>query len=432
MIPNSPLPRTTHTQLSGRWLILARLVWGVLVAFAFLVFITSIPVYFAHLQTVCVHGSCTPGQLTPQNEHMISNLSLYAAVLVVFNVATSLVWLAVGIVLFLRRSDDWMALLVSLTLMVVGAAPPDASGLGWWPTRVTVFLSVVLLFLVFCLFPNGRFVPRWMCWLPVVYSALNVLDFFADGPTTLPSWLVPFYFLLAFGCIGLLGVAQIYRYRHVASPIERQQSKWVMFSTSTVIVGVFTFWVLTLFFPLFAQFVSLYDLFFNPITIGLIVLIPLSLGMAILRYRLWEIDVIINRTLVYSTLTVILALIYAGLVIMLQSLLRGVINQTSDVAIVTSTLAVSALFQPLRQHIQKMIDHRFYRQKYNAAQALVEFGNHLRLREDIDLTTLTDDLLDVVQETMKPTHVSLWLRPFEQQEARNRKTQRLPHIDESL
>ena len=140
--------------------------------------------------------------------------------------------------------------------------------------------------------------------------------------------------------------------------------------------------------------------------------IPLSIGFSISRYRLYDIDVLINRTLVYGTLTVLLALVYFGLIFVLQYLLRGIISQNNDVAIVVSTLAIAALFQPLRHRIQVIIDRRFYRRKYDAAKIVEAFS--ATLRSEVDLATLHEHLVAVVQETMQPTHISLWLRMDEQ------------------
>ena len=141
-----------------------------------------------------------------------------------------------------------------------------------------------------------------------------------------------------------------------------------------------------------------------------LVLIPLSIGFAILHYRLWDIDVLINRTLVYGLLTATLALVYFGLVFVLQFLLHGLVNQ-NGISIVVSTLAIAALFQPLRRRIQGIIDRRFYRRKYDAARTLAAFS--ATLRNEVELDQLRKHLLEVVQETMEPEHVSLWLRTDE-------------------
>jgi hypothetical protein len=147
--------------------------------------------------------------------------------------------------------------------------------------------------------------------------------------------------------------------------------------------------------------------------------IPVTLGIAVLRYRLWDIDVIINRTLVYSTLTGILALVYAGLIIALQALVHALTGQASEnpLAIVGSTLVITALFQPLRQRTQFVIDRRFYRRKYDATRTLVAFS--ATLRNQVDLDQLNEQLLAVVEETLQPTHVSLWLFKPEKNEKSN-------------
>ena len=161
-----------------------------------------------------------------------------------------------------------------------------------------------------------------------------------------------------------------------------------------------------------------------PISNVVPILIPLSFGFAILRYRLWEIDVIIHRTLVYGTLTTLLILIYFGGVIGLQSLLHG-FTGSNQLAIVGTTLVIAALSQPLRQRIQRIIDRRFYRRKYDAARTLEAFA--VDLRNEVDLNTLKEHLLAVVQETMQPTHVSIWLCAPKRSDEKT--TRALPVID---
>ena len=203
--------------------------------------------------------------------------------------------------------------------------------------------------------------------------------------------------------------AQIYRYRYASSLTQRQQIKWVVLAACLATVLVIVLDVPNLIFTVTGQTGSFYRLFVSgPADILVVLLIALSLGLAIFRYHLYDIDIIINRTLVYGTLTAILALVYFGLIFAIPFLLRGIISQNNGVAIVVSTLAIAALFQPLRRRIQRIIDRRFYRRKYDATKTLEAFS--ATLRSEVDLNQLREHLLNVVQETMQPTHVSLWLR----------------------
>ena len=191
------------------------------------------------------------------------------------------------------------------------------------------------------------------------------------------------------------------RFRRSGS-LERQQIKWLAFAASAVPV-----WFLTSA-PIEAASLTLFDVMDALIFSALI---PVAAGVAILRYRLYDIDVVINRTLVYGALTAILVVVYFGGVATTQAIFRALTDQQQQpqLAIVVSTLVIAALFNPLRRRIQGFIDRRFYRRKYDARKTLEAFS--ARLRDETDLETLNDDLLEVVGETMQPAHVSLRLRP---------------------
>jgi hypothetical protein len=413
-----PLSHERHhepdTRLSGRWLLIGRVAWAILVLLTLASFIVLLPSYYAQLQTVCTNPTCALVQPTPESVHAIQQLglsgSLYAAFTLMLTLVTALVCFLVSGVIFWRKSNDWMALLVALTEVVSGTLfvsyallESDAS---WrWLAVISNVFGHAVLFLFASLFPNGKFVPRWSRWIAVGWIIWSLLFY-----TVLHT--VPFAYNILALVSGLACAlfAQIYRYRYASSLTQRQQIKWVVLAACLVTVMVIVLDVPNLIFPVTGQTGSFYRLFVSgPADILALLLIALSLGLAIFRYRLYDIDIIINRTLVYGSLTVILALVYFGLVVGLQALLRGLINQDNSVAIVISTLAIAALFQPLRSRIQRIIDRRFYRRKYDSTKILEAFS--ATLRSEIDLNQLREHLLKVVQETVQPTHVSLWLRP---------------------
>jgi hypothetical protein len=409
------------THLSKRRLVLARVVCGVLAAFGVGLFVISLPGYAVLLQTICVDGACNSGQFSTAALTTLQHLGFSLEQYVAFNVAliliATLISYAVALLLVLRRSDDWMALLVAL--MLVYFVPGSISNtvvLSQWvdPKLASILTSIpgqsnlLLVALVFYLFPNGRFVPRWTRWVFIVL--IGVTLFFLIFPYTSTTWLNVISGVLYVSALISLVIAQIFRYRRVSSPFQRQQTKWVVYSLAlTVLLLVGLLLLPQLIIPTLGQAGSLPAAMSNSLGNLLYLPIPLAFGIAILRYRLYDIDILINRTLVYGALTLILTGIYVGLVFGLQALLRGIISQDSSVAVVISTLAIAALFQPLRRRIQRIIDRHFYRSKYDAARAMAAFS--ATLRHEVDLEQLREQLLEVVQQTMQPTHVSLWLRP---------------------
>jgi hypothetical protein len=323
-----------------------------------------------------------------------------------------------------RKSDDWMGLLAAFGLITWGVANSpqlylmnvflsEMHSLLQWPITFVDMLGWGSLGLVLILFPNGRFVPRWMRWVFPVWTVYQVLwSLPSNLPFSTGLW-PPLLTSVKLGFFIAPIYAQLYRYRHTSSVIERQQTKWVVFAIVITMLLDVVFALPSLFFSALAP-LGLTRSAYAFISAGsyslALYLFPLAIGIAVLRYRLWDIDILINRTLVYGTLTGSLALVYVGLVIGLQALVRLFTGQVSQspVVIVASTLAIWALSQPLRRRIQAIIDRRFYRRKYDAAKTVEVFS--ATLRNEVDLGQLPVHLLNVVQETMQPAHVSLWLR----------------------
>jgi hypothetical protein len=219
------------------------------------------------------------------------------------------------------------------------------------------------------------------------------------------------------GALGTVIYSQIHRYRRTSNPVQRQQIKWVVFGISAALTGFLGIdAVLSAVAPVPAQPGELvaHLIGYTLVTYLVVLLIPVTIGIAVLRHHLFDVDLVINRTLVYGTLTATLALIYIAIIVLLQLGFRTLTGQVSQLAVVASTLAIAALFNPLRWRVQNFIDRRFYRRKYDAAKTLEAFT--AKLRDETDLDALSDELVTVARDTVQPAHVSLWLRePKEKQ-----------------
>jgi len=402
---------------------MARAVWLALVVPSLGLFVVGLPVYYQQLQRaqVCGPGACLTGGLSVKDlQDLVSHgfsVSEYAAVLTIFIAIIAAIWCAADFLLFWRSSDDWLARLSAFFLVMLGITLTGNSLVALAltspvldvPFGLVNFLAQVSFGGFFLFFPNGRLVPRWMgliLLLNIIYAFCgNFPSPISPFNANWPGWLtLPIYLVL----YGPIIFSQIYRYRRVSTPTQRQQTKWVVFGV-TVFVGVFIGLLLISSIPSLYNSLLLNEVWTLTLPIASLA-IPLSIGFSILRYRLYDIDVLINRTLVYGTLTISLALVYVGLVIGLGSLVRLFTGQLaqSPVVIVASTLAIAALFQPLRQRIQAIIDHRFYRRKYDAARTVAAFS--ATLRNEVELTQISEHLVAVVRETMQPERISLWLR----------------------
>jgi hypothetical protein len=350
----------------------------------------------------------------------LAEMGLSAGGYALYNVTLDTVFVSifavVAIIIFWRRSDDPVALLVATMLVVWGplngllVLTPSATE-GMYPAlQVTLsFVGYMAWMLFFYLFPSGRSVPRWTRWLALCWVLFSGSWLFTPfGPPSWPPLLFNATILILWGSFV---VAQVYRYARVSDAAQRQQTKWVVFGVAVAVVGVLTT-IFTVGAAVDLQPEEVGRKMLSMLLMDAFMLsIPISIGIAVLRSRLFDIDVVINRTLVYGALTALLALVYFGGVTATQAIFQAITGQREQpqLAIVISTLVIAALFNPLRRHIQAFIDRRFYRRKYDAAKTLEAFS--AKLREETNLASLSDDLVGVVRETMQPAHVSLWLRP---------------------
>ena len=414
------------TALRGGWLLLARVAWVAVAITALAIALFSVPSSFELYRTVCTAAPevCTQRavwQPTPEGVRALRDVGLSLDAYALLNVAIDkigdLVWFAVGALIFWRRSDDRMALLTSLFLITFGTLAIDttdaetliSSQPAWWlPVRGVEMVGEVCSPLFFLLFPNGRFVPRWTRWVAVAWLAFSVPQIsFPELYSGSPA-LESVSYLVFLGYVLSVTGALVYRYRRVFSSAQRQQTKWVVFGTTLGVAGTFPF-QLPLDLGLVGGDTPLVLLVLNMgFTLSLL-LVPLSISVAVLRSHLFDIDVLINRTLVYGLLTAMLIGLYFGSIVVLQRVFVGLTGEQSTLAVVASTLAIAAVFNPLRGRIQSFIDRRFYRRKYDARKTLEAFS--AKLRDETDLDSLSDDLVGVVRDTMQPAHVSLWLRP---------------------
>jgi hypothetical protein len=322
----------------------------------------------------------------------------------------------------------WMSIVVEASIPGSASYPVIIDALLQWTWVPPVGLLGIYMIL---LFPDGKLPSRR--WHPFAWfaGAVMVLTSVAvtlspgtledhpgvsnplglEGHSIVAQVLARAPVLLPI-CILASALSLVWRYRHSGGEV-RLQIRWVAFAASLVSVAYAVTAVSGIFFAPEAstneQAPPLWLALLQDAVLVSYAGVPIAVGFAVLRYRLYDIDLIINRTLVYGSLTVLLASAYVGGVVGLQAIFRGLTGQESTLAVVASTLAIAALFNPLRRRVQTFVDRRFYRKKYDARKTLETFSG--RLRDETDLHTLSSDLVAVVRETMQPVHVSLWVRP---------------------
>lgn len=397
-----------HVRPHSRWLRLAR---AGLIGLAMWLLVMSIggvilfPDYAQrHYRDLTPNDFWTVGQAQAALAELGWPATTIAWYLLINDIIGTLIGGLFVVFLFWRKSDNWFGLYLVLAFLSVSPGsiillepiverfpvligPVDLAGaIGWQ-----------LIFILFYVFPDGRFVPRWARWMPLVWLAANLTSQFSS------LWVGMALIATAVG-------SQVYRYGWRSTPSQRQQTKWVV----AVLIVMIPFLLglgPRIFTPPPENALGrtlLWALVGGTLFRGMFLLIPAAILVAILRYRLWDIDLVIRRTLSYSALTAILALVYFGGVVLLQSLFTAVGGQSSPAAVVISTLAGAALFTPLRRWIQRTIDGRFYRRKYDAERTLASYAS--TARDEVDAERLAQALLGVVDETIQPTHASVWLR----------------------
>lgn len=394
--------------------IIRGLIWVALVL-SIAALVASLPGYAARVGAAELNGEFSAIQLAS------------AALGVLLSIGCAALSLALGTLLLVKKPHEGMALLLAGYLFMYGIfmSGPEEAFFGFWlPSSGSLGAAIqALIFpvpslVLFLTFPNGRFVPRWTVWCVPAALVLTVYAVIvAPDPdqlnrmNTLPIQLVyggiGFLLLLALG-------SQVYRYRGVSNPIERQQTKWVLYGFAL------SYGVLALVSIPYYYMLNLPEATPAPwwvSTGGLawwlaLTIQPIAFTVAILRARLWDIDLIIHRTVTYALLTLTLALVYLGSVILLQRVLSSLTGAAqNELVTVLSTLAIAALFVPLRNRIQSGIEERFNRRKYDAQKVLERFA--VSARDETDLSHLAGKLTQVVEETMQPASVSVWLRPGE-------------------
>jgi signal transduction histidine kinase len=417
----------TSTRVRGRRLLLMRLGWTLLTLYNLVVFFVSIPAYYAQLFVLCTdpRQECATGQLRPGNvqalHHLGVSLGSYAAYTLAISIVASSIFLIVGLVLFWRKSDDWMAVFASTVLIIfAGAGDARASEialLGGAPILITllgVLATLILgvggycgLGLFFSLFPTGRPIPGF-AWTLVFLWLVQIIPWALppDSPYQILNW--P-RLLFAGGQLVLWGTSmgvQIYRYTLVSDHVQRQQSKWLIFGFALALLIDIPYFGLQGLFPALAAASSPYLLLYATVRELFLVFIPLAIGIAILRYRLWDIDLIINRTLVYGALTLSVIGLYVLVVVGLGSLIQA---QRNVLLSLLATGLIAVLFQPLRLRLQRGVNRLMYGERDDPYAVLARLGS--RLEATLVPEKVLPVIVETVAQTLKLPYVAIALLP---------------------
>ena len=405
---------------------LLQVLWSLLVICDLFVLMVSLPAFYQVLHTICTGPIATcflSDQLSPQALASLQqaglSLHLYALAVFYLDLVASLAFLLVGAVIIWRRANTLMGLFVSFLLINFGSLGLSLSHAASLPIAPTNSLSVlangiglplsILAYLCFAFFfftfPNGRLFPRWS-WVLVSLWIVNFVFWTApaNSPFNINNWLPFLQFLWLFIVFGASLATQISRYQQVASTIERQQIKWLIYGFVPVLLLPICFALLQMLFPsLFWQVVTqpLYRFYYLPV--------PLCIGIAILRYRLWDIDLVINRTLVYGMLTLSVIGLNVLVVVGLGTLLQA---QGNIVLSLLATALIALLFQPLRLRLQRGVNRLMYGERDDPYAVLARLGS--RLEATLVPEKVLPTIVETVAQTLRLPHVAIALLASQQ------------------
>ena len=402
------------------WTRLARPAWLVLAFSSIFTSLISIPYQYRTLQILCTNSECAGDMfaLTPARLEIISRMGLnaahYAAYTVCLNLITASIFVTAGLLIFLRTRDP-IAYLVSLPLVLFAAlitggemfTSPILANLIYGTLNYALFVSFVL---GFYLFPDGRFAPPWSRWFAfaVIFTEF-FYSYFPQASFSPHNFYPPLELVVWIGAMTFIPISQLYRYLSRSTPIQRQQTKWVVagLSFSLIAVAVLVIALNTL--PsIWRAYLDLAS--YTLMNVSLLA-IPLTLLLAMLRSHLWNIDFILRKTLLYALLTSLLALVFFGVVTLLSSLFTASGGSRAPLITVLATLAIAALFNPLRHRLQHIINRRFYRRTYDAQKMLEAYS--ARIRNEVELDCLSEELLRVTHEALSPDRAFLWLSTYQ-------------------
>jgi signal transduction histidine kinase len=401
-----------ETRLPGRWLALARIGCLAVAGLDLALFIGGLPAYIAAIAAGCRTAVCDTNQVwfkAMQNLHALGfSFAFLAGTTLVLTGLLVVVFAVVGLVLFWRKAADPTALVAAFAFLTVPITLANVTSAlpAFWrlPAQVVNELGGSALFLLLYLFPDGRFVPSFSRWLWAgTVIAFGVQVFWPSAPVHL--------LLQAVDLAGLavsVAAVQLYRYRRVSTPVERQQTKWVVFGVSVALTGMLLGTVLTRSFPApFSGASQWYVLVFGVFYLSPL-LIPLSFGLAILRYRLWEIDLLINRTLVYGALTASVVGFYVLVVGYLGALLR---TSGNLVISLLATGLVAVLFQPLRGWLQRGVNRLMYGQRDEPYAVVAQLGR--RLEGTLAPEAVLSAIVETVAQALKLPYAAILLKQGE-------------------